>query len=83
MILATNVRITLSNDQRDLLANMIDSKTTKRLATRAEISQLVTHIVDRILDNDCATGEAEIVNGVIADINRGAWSFIGQPAATK
>ncbi len=81
-IMSTNVRVTLTEEERDLLANLIDSKTTKRLATRAEISSLVNYIVKRVLDND-NTGEAAIADGVIEDINRGAWSFIGQPPASK
>lgn len=36
----TNVAIELSDDDRSLLANMIDGKVTKRLATRADIVRL-------------------------------------------
>jgi hypothetical protein len=74
----TNVSIDLSEEERDLLANLIDKKTTKRLATRGDIVKLVNYIVERVLDNDDKSGKAEIANGVIADINRGAWSFIDE-----
>lgn len=41
----TNVSIELTDEQRDCLANLIDGKDTKRMATRAEITALVTQHV--------------------------------------
>lgn len=48
----TNVSIELTDDQRDRLANEIDGKVTKRLATRADITAMVSGSVDRILAGD-------------------------------
>ena len=41
----TNVSIELSDEQRDHLANLIDGKVTKRLATRKDVVDMVLSFV--------------------------------------
>jgi hypothetical protein len=41
----TNVSIALTEEERDSIATVIDGKFTKRLATRADIVELVTKFV--------------------------------------
>ena len=78
----TNVSIELTDEERDYIANRIDGKVTKRLATRKEISDLTLYIMSRVVGDNPPTIEsmdaiADPVVGEISDINRGAWSFIG------
>ena len=79
----TNVSIDLSDSDRDYIANKIDSNTTKRLATRAEINSLVKYLVAAVISGEGTkprrTGSA-VENVDIPDIDRGAWSFIGMEA---
>lgn len=82
----TNVAITLTDEQRSHLANLLDGKPSKRLATRAEVNALVNAFVQaleelNIDDVDPGPGDrAELVTGaVIEDINRGGWTLIGEP----
>ena len=82
----TNVSIELSDSERSYIANKIDNKTTKRLATRSEISALVKYLVAAVTNGEGAkpreTGTG-IENVDIPDIDRGAWSFIGMEIAPK
>ena len=48
----TNVSIELSDSDRCYIANKIDSRTTKRLATRAEINALVKYLVAAVTNGD-------------------------------
>lgn len=87
----TNAPIELTDDQRSHLANLIDGKQTKRKATRGEICALVAACIDKAMD--CSVGadrraEPEhriehVAASVIDDINRGAWSMVGQPASPE
>ena len=44
----TNVAIELTEEQRDRLANEIDGKVTKRLATRADINAVCAGMIDQL-----------------------------------
>lgn len=48
----TNVSIELTDEQRDMLANVIDGKASKRLATRADVNALVQGLIDQCLAAD-------------------------------
>ena len=82
----TNVSIDLSDSDRCYIANKIDSRTTKRLATRAEINALVKYLVAAVTNGDGVKprrmGRA-VENVDIPDIDRGSWSFIGMEAAPE
>ena len=41
----TNVSVELTDEERDAIATVIDGKSTKRLATRADIVELVTKFI--------------------------------------
>ena len=45
----TNVSINLNDAERSILANFIDNKKTKRLATRAEIVAIARSSIERVL----------------------------------
>ena len=45
----TNVSIELSDEQRDVLADILDGKVTKRLATRKEVVELCEQHIERLL----------------------------------
>ena len=79
----TNVSIELNDEQRNVLASLIDGKVTNRLARRAEVLGLVDACIERALSltrEDAAVGKV-LSNIVIEDINRGGWSFISESAA--
>ena len=44
-----NVKLSITDIDRDLLANYIDGKKSKRLATRADINKLVTELLDSVV----------------------------------
>ena len=47
----TNCSIDLNNDELDALATAIDGKVTKRLATRADINELVAKAVGGLVED--------------------------------
>ena len=47
----TNVRITLTDEERDAIATVLDGKYTKRLATRADITELVTKLIGGLTED--------------------------------
>jgi hypothetical protein len=75
----TNVPIELTDDQRSHIANLIDRKQTKRKATRSEISTLAASFFIRLLDGNVGDSNqvSKATDGVIHDINSGAWSMVG------
>jgi hypothetical protein len=84
----TNVSIELTDEERSYIADRIDSKVTKRLATRKEISDLAVYMMARVVSDNPPVIEsmddiADPVVGEISDINRGAWTFIGEPATSS
>jgi hypothetical protein len=81
----TNVSIELSDSERSYIANKIDNKTTKRLATRAEINALVKYLVAAVISGEGAKPRAAGWPAPvdIPDIDRGAWSFIGMEIAPR
>ena len=79
----TNVKIELDDESRSRLADLIDGKHTKRLASRRDIVILVLECIEsavRLGPADLVPGES-IGNVILSDIDRGAWSFVDQPAA--
>ena len=79
----TNVKVSLTDDERNCLAVLFDGKQSKRLATRAEIVDFVDACIDAALEAHPGDAAAPSVTAaadtVIADINAGGWTFIGQP----
>lgn len=81
----TNVPIDLDDDQRSHIADLIDGKHSKRLATRREIGLLLRDCIDCALQlspGDVPAGE-RLGAAIMDDINRGAWSMVGQPPAPE
>jgi hypothetical protein len=79
----TNVKIELTDDERNRLAVLFDGKHSKRQATRKEIVLFVDACLDAALDanpngNGQAPGPEQCGESVIQDINAGGWSFIGE-----
>jgi hypothetical protein len=84
----TNISIELTDEERDYIANRIDGKVTKRLATRKEISDLALYIMSRVVSDNPPSivsmdAIADPVVSEIEDIDRGGWSFIGEPMASS
>ncbi len=65
----TNVSISLNETERSILADFIDNKKTKRLATRAEIVALARSSIERVL-----IAETDQVVEAIHKINSGTRS---------
>lgn len=77
----TNVPIELDDDQRSHLADLIDGKHSKRLATRREIGLIVRDCIDcalQLTPGDVPAGE-RLGAAITDDINRGGWSMVDQP----
>ena len=53
----TNISLELDDNQRDCLADWLDDKTSKRLATRKEIVNFVDALVMGIIDGHAAAGQ--------------------------
>tara|TARA_A100001201_G_scaffold143757_1_gene147274 strand:- start:20824 stop:21144 length:321 start_codon:yes stop_codon:yes gene_type:complete len=51
----TNVPIELSDSQRDRFANWLDTKETKRLATRADVNEFLQGVIAGVLDQSEST----------------------------
>lgn len=77
-----NVKLDMSDDDRDRIATLIDGKQTKRKATGNEIRRLVDAFLMRVCDldpvRDRPASNDSLADDVIHDINEGGWSFIGQ-----
>lgn len=81
----TNIPIDLTEEERHALADMLDGKSTTRLATRKDINALAEAFFRQALLRYAFEGMPEksgspdaVAEGVIEDINRGGWSLIGQ-----
>ena len=48
----TNIKITLTDQQRDHIKNLIDGNTSAKLATRAEITDLVNMFIENLIDSN-------------------------------
>ena len=46
----TNIKIALTDTQRDHIKNLIDGKTSTRLATRQDVSGLVEMFIEQLMD---------------------------------
>lgn len=78
----TNVKVELTDDERNRLACLFDGKQSKRKATRSDIVSFVNACLDAALDGpQIRTGPKPEMNEVgefiIHDINEGGWSLIG------
>jgi hypothetical protein len=83
----TKVTVELTEEDRHALADLLDGKSTTRLATRKDITALTEAFFRQALLRYAFEGMPEqsgspeaVASGVIEDINRGSWTFIGQPA---
>lgn len=77
----TNVKVELTDDERNRLAILFDGKHSKRLATRKEIVLFVDACLDAALDadpngNGQKPGPEKCGEWVIHDINEGGWSIL-------
>ena len=84
----TNCPIELDDDALSHLADLIDGRSTKRTATRNEIKAIAVACFKSI--RDLSPGDVleeprvdAIGDLVIEDINRGGWTFIGEPPGIK
>ena len=77
----TNVKIELTDDERNRFAVLFDGKQSKRKVTRAELVDFVDACIDAALDAHPQPDRdlPSVAGDVISDINAGGWTFIGQP----
>ena len=61
----TNVSIELTDEQRSTLANIIDGKTNKRLATRKEVVDLCTQYIASLIGESAPEAPSEPQNRVV------------------
>lgn len=61
----TNVSIELTDEQRSTLANIIDGKTNKRLATRKEVVDLCTQYIAGLVGENASEAPSEPQNRVV------------------
>ena len=64
----TNIKITLTDEQRDHIKNLIDGKITRKKATRADVSNLVQMFVDNLMESKL-TEPQEIVQETIDNLS--------------
>jgi len=64
----TNIKITLTDEQRDHIKNLIDGKITRKKATRADVSNLVQMFVDNLMESKL-TETQEIVQETIDNLS--------------
>jgi hypothetical protein len=56
----TNVPINLTDEERDRLANVLDGKVSKRLATRAEVCEAAEAFLRALVEPEAPTPEAPV-----------------------
>lgn len=61
----TNVSIELTDEQRSTLANIIDGKSNKRLATRKEVVDLCTQYIAGLVGENASEAPSEPQNRVV------------------
>ena len=64
----TNIKITLTDTQRNHIKNLLDGKSSSRLATRQDVSKLVDMFIDQLVDSKL-TEPKEIVQEAIEKID--------------
>lgn len=74
-----NFAFNVDDDQRMHMDNIFHQRNTKHLATRKEIGLYIGRCLRGLLDLNVADVEGDAAETVIADIDRGGWSFIGEP----
>ena len=67
-VMNTNIKITLTDEQRDHIKNLIDGKITRKKATRADVSNLVQMFVDNLMESKL-TEPQEIVQETIYNLS--------------
>ena len=77
----TNVSIELSDQERRDLANFIDGRKSSRMATRAEVVQVSTTLLQALIKAQVRVAESvedgvTSIGSVIKDINKGGWSML-------
>ena len=67
-----NVNLDLADFDRRMLADLIDGKETKRLATRSEIRTLAANLIDALVDIQSGSDQtpAEKVGNMLSDAER-------------
>jgi len=64
----TNIKITLTDEQRDHIKNLIDGKITRKKATRQDVSSLVQMFVDNLMESKLSDPQ-EIVQETIDNLS--------------
>jgi hypothetical protein len=60
----TNIKITLTDEQRNHIKNLIDGKTSAKLVSRAEVSNLVQMFVDNLIESKQPNTEAVVQESI-------------------
>lgn len=53
----TNIKISLSDDERNVISNIYHNKTSSKLASRKEVTELVELFIQQLIDGDGSTYE--------------------------
>lgn len=69
----------VDDDQRMHIDNIFYQRNTKDLATRKDIGKYVGKCLRGLLNLNVHEVDGDPADAVIADINEGGWSFIGEP----
>ena len=64
----TNIKITLTDTQRNHIKNLLDGKTSSRLATRQDVSGLVEMFIDQLMDSNM-TEPKQIVQEAVEKVS--------------
>lgn len=54
----TNIKITLTDDERNLISNVYHNRTSSKLATRKEVTELVELFIQQIIEGNGQSYEA-------------------------
>ena len=64
----TNIKITLTDQQRDHIKNLIDGNTSAKLATRAEITDLVDMFIENLIDSNLSSAK-KITDQTVSNVS--------------
>ena len=78
----TNIKITLTDEQRDHIKNLIDGKITRKMATRQEVSSLVQLFVDNLVESKLSDPQ-EIVQETIDNLSGYKFYVKGEEVESK
>lgn len=60
----TNIKITLTDEQRNHIKNLIDGKTSAKLVSRAEVSNLIQMFVDNLIESKQPNTQAVVKESI-------------------